>query len=85
MRAIVAVISIGLLACGHPTPVPVAYETTVVKASYGRTWAATLEEFSSRSIPLKSADRVSGVIITDVLHLDPSYYPGADCGDPGFG
>jgi hypothetical protein len=74
-----------LTACArHPGP-PVAYEATTVSASFGRTWTATLDEFSRRTIPIKSIDRTSGVIITDALLLDPSYYPHSDCGSDGIG
>jgi hypothetical protein len=83
-RALRLALGLMLSACvQHPKP-PVAYEAATVKASFGRTWAATLDELSRRTIPLKSADRESGVIITDALHLDQTFYQAADCGSDGF-
>lgn len=77
---------LGLMLCScvqHPKA-PVAYEAATVKAPFGRTWTATLDELSRRTMPIKNVDRESGVIITDALHLDQTYYPAADCGSDGF-
>jgi hypothetical protein len=79
--------ALALLAAGACTPVPPAppepREATPVGASFGRTWDAVIDVFAARNIPIKTIERVSGLIATDpmaVARPGGGQSPYADCG-----
>lgn len=72
-----------LTACVSRTPpAPVSpREATPVQATMGRTWDAVIDIFASRNIPIRTIERVSGLIVTDPLSLaSGDGRDWADCG-----
>jgi hypothetical protein len=62
-----------------PQPVPVA-------ASFGRTWDAVIDYFAERSVPIKTLERASGLIVSDAMRVTRGEGDGyADCGKDAFG
>ena len=76
-------------ACFPKAPAPAAPRTALsVAASFSRTWDAVVDAFAERSIPIKTIDRSSGLIVADEMALpgpsiDRIKY--ADCGSDGMG
>lgn len=76
------------LACGvggySPPEPPSPREATQVNASMGRTWDAVIDLFATRTISIRTIERVSGIIVTERLsvgHEDGLAW--ADCGKMG--
>lgn len=72
-----------LVACAAApaTVAPVPRPATVTAASFGRTWDAVIEHFAERSIPIRTLERASGIVITDPTRVDPDKgVEWADCG-----
>ncbi|MBP6670420.1 MAG: hypothetical protein KA180_13290 [Gemmatimonadales bacterium] len=72
-----------LVACAAPpaTLVPAPRPATVTAASFGHTWDAVIEHFAERSIPIRTLERASGIVITDPMRVDPDRgIEWADCG-----
>ncbi len=46
----------------------------------GRTWDAVIDQFAERNIPIRTIERVSGLIVTDDLTVGTDGYWWADCG-----
>jgi hypothetical protein len=81
-----------MLACGvgggyTPPEPPSPRDATQVNASMGRTWDAVVDLFAAKTIPIRTIERVSGIIVTErlsVRHEDGLAW--ADCGKvSGFG
>jgi len=77
---------LGLVTACAPTP-PTTVATprvgTTVQASFGRTWNAVIDQFADRNIPIRTIDRSSGLIATDMLGMgvgDSLASTWADCG-----
>jgi hypothetical protein len=66
---------------GPPTP----HSAMEVAASFGRTWDASIDQLAHRTLPIKTIERASGLIATDLLSLDSTFYSVADCGKDGDG
>ena len=72
-----------LVACStkYASPVPpTPREATGVSASAGHTWDAVIEQFAARNIPIRTIERVSGLIVTDELSVGGEGASWADCG-----
>jgi hypothetical protein len=54
-------------------------------ASTGYTWDAVIEVFAARNIPIRTIERVSGLIVTDNLNVGPEGKEWANCGSAGLG
>lgn len=67
-----------------PTP-PAPRDATPVSASAGHTWDAVIEIFAARNIPIRTIERVSGLIVTDNLNVGPEGKEWADCGGADIG
>jgi hypothetical protein len=63
-----------------PPPAPEPREATHVDASMGRTWDGVIDQFAARNIPIRTIERVSGLIVTDELTVGTDGYWWADCG-----
>jgi len=73
-------------ACAQTPPGPPAPHSAMdVAASFGRTWDASIDQFAQRTLPIKAIERASGFIATDLLSLDSTFYPVADCGKDNDG
>jgi len=70
------------LACGSYTPPdpPAPRDATAVHASMGRSWDAVIELFAARTIPIRTIERASGLIVTEQLSVGPEGHDWADCG-----
>lgn len=65
----------------YPAPEPIT-----ASASYGRVWDATVDVLTGSSTPIKTIDRASGVILTDLMRIsDEQGERYADCGKGGVG
>ena len=63
-----------------PAP-PAPREASEVEASIGHTWDAVIDIFAERNIPIRTIERVSGLIVTDPVALSPGLgQEWADCG-----
>jgi len=74
-----------LAACStykYPAP-PSPRDATIVNASMGRTWDAVIDLFAARNIPIRTIDRVSGIITTEQLTVGPEGREYGDCGKNG--
>ena len=72
-----------LVACStkYASPVPpTPREATAVSASAGHTWDAVIEQFAARNIPIRTIERVSGLIVTGELSVGGEGASWADCG-----
>jgi hypothetical protein len=69
----------------RPPPSPEPREATHVNASVGRTWDAVVNQFAARSIPVRTIERASGLIVTEQLSVGREGYRWADCGQSGGG
>lgn len=49
-------------------------------SSRGRTWDAVIDQFAARNIPIRTIERVSGLIVTDQLTVGREGYWWANCG-----
>ena len=64
-----------------PTPALAPRPAVVVNANADAVWSAALAAFADQSIPIKSADRASGVITTEEVIVPMAEAPTyADCG-----
>ena len=68
-----------------PPPPPAPRDATPVLASAGLTWDAVIEVFAARNIPIRTIERVSGLIVTDNLNVGPEGKEWASCGSAGLG
>ena len=68
-----------------PPPPPAPRDATPVWASAGHTWDAVVEVFAARNIPIRTIERVSGLIVTDNLNVGPEGKEWANCGNAGLG
>lgn len=70
------------LGCGYkaPTPPPSPRNATEVTASFGRTWDAVVDEFADRNIPIRTIERASGLVATELLTILHDARSEADCG-----
>jgi hypothetical protein len=65
----------------HPLPEPAN-----VAASYDKTWAAVIDLFATGSIPIKTMEKASGLVVAEQLAVDlASSQRYADCGGGPFG
>ncbi len=82
-RAALRLIPIGLaasaFACLRYSP-PAPRAATRVGATMGATWDAVIDLFAARNIPIRSIERVSGIIVTDILSVGDDGPRWADCG-----
>jgi hypothetical protein len=62
-----------------PDP-PTPRDATVVDASMGRTWDTVIDLFAARTIPIRTIERASGLIVTDQLRVGSEGHEWADCG-----
>jgi hypothetical protein len=71
-----------ILGCAKYTPPPPAppRDATAVSASAGQTWDAVIDLFAARNIPIRTIERVSGLIVTDNLTVGEEGVAWADCG-----
>jgi hypothetical protein len=46
----------------------------------GRTWDAVIDLFAARTIPIRTIERASGIIVTEQLSVGPEGLTWADCG-----
>lgn len=76
----------GLVACVQPPyhhPLP---EPANIPASFDKTWAAVVDHFASGSIPIRTIEKASGLIVAEVLYVsDEMSRRYADCGSSAFG
>jgi hypothetical protein len=57
-----------------------------VNASVGRTWDAVIEYFAEHSVPIRTIDRASGIIVTDPMRVnEDDAMKWADCGEDLLG
>jgi hypothetical protein len=68
-----------------PPPPPAPREAAPVSASAGQTWDAAIAVFAARSIPIRTIERASGLIVTDNLSLGPEAKDWAVCSGAGPG
>src|SRR5712691_3823983 len=70
-----------------PPEPPSPRDATQVDASMGRTWDAVIDLFAARTIPIRTIERVSGIIVTERLSVGrEDGLAWADCGkESGFG
>ncbi|MGH9897071.1 MAG: hypothetical protein ACREA0_34765, partial [bacterium] len=58
------------IGCGYQPPAPpMPRDATEVTASFGRTWDAVIDEFADRNIPIRTIERASGLIATELLSI----------------
>lgn len=70
-----------LLACVQPPQsAPLVRTGTTVQSSFTKTWDAVIDLFADRNIPIRTIDRSSGLIATDVLSATGADKTWADCG-----
>ena len=76
------VLTAGCAAYQPPTPPtpPTPHEATEVAASLGKTWDAVIDMFAARNIPIRTIERVSGIIATERLSVGDEGKGWADCG-----
>ncbi len=69
----------------YEPPLPVEpRDATSVDASMGATWDAVIDLFATRNIPIRTIERVSGIIAADLLTVDSANgLKWADCGSRG--
>ena len=81
MRLLPAFVAL-LFGCAKYSPPPAAppRDATVVAASAGQTWDAVIDLFAARNIPIRTIERVSGLIVTDNLSVGEEGVFWADCG-----
>lgn len=73
-------------ACAPTPPAPPAPRSaTTVAASFGKTWDAVLSAFAARSIPIKTVDRSSGLVVAEDQQLRSRIDSLADCGKEAMG
>lgn len=80
-------IVVGLAGCySPPSAAPPPRPPMEIKASFGRTWDAVIEHFAERSIPIRTLERASGLIVTDpmVIYNDKEADLWGDCGGSEF-
>jgi hypothetical protein len=65
----------------QPPPPPTPREATEVAASMGRSWDAVIDMFAARNIPIRTIERVSGIIATEQLAVGDEGKDWADCGE----
>lgn len=68
---------------------PAPHSAMPVAASFGKTWDAVIDVFATKNIPVRTLERVSGLIAAEpssVESFDPTKeHPWADCGAVGVG
>lgn len=79
-----ATLLLGCYAYRPPAP-PAPRDGTQVSASSGRTWDAVIDIFAARNIPIRTIERVSGIIATEELSVGPEGRRWADCGTSSRG
>ena len=66
-------LAIAVTACGAgvtpPPPAPAPRPATKAAASFGKTWDAVIGHFAENSIPIRTIDRSSGLIVTDPMFV----------------
>lgn len=75
-------------ACAVATPPapPAPRTATDVSASFNKTWEAVIDQFANENIPIRTVDKASGIIATEVLQVPTNLDGVADCGrDMGVG
>jgi hypothetical protein len=86
MHRFLAAFLVLLPACYRYQPPPPAEprDATSVNASMGETWDAVIDLFATRNIPIRTIERVSGIIATEGLSVDSADgLKWADCGRVG--
>ncbi len=79
-RSILAIVLLsGCIKYKPPEP-PSPRGATPVSASMGRTWDAVIDRFAAENIPIRTIERVSGLIVTDQLSIGSDSRTWADCG-----
>lgn len=67
--------------CSQPPAPPAPRSGTEVNGSFGKTWDAVIDFFSSKNIQIKTVDRASGLIVAEPATVASNDAPGlADCG-----
>jgi hypothetical protein len=71
-----------LAACFSHTPPqpPTPRDATQVNASMGRSWDAVIDLFAARTIPIRTIERASGIIVMEQLSVGEEGIGWADCG-----
>ncbi len=80
-------ITLGILGCSVQAPAPPVprSDVTGVNASFNKTWDAVIDDFASQSVPIKTIDRTSGLIVAERLSVGPELGKlWADCGSDMF-
>jgi hypothetical protein len=73
---------IALTGCGYQAPaLPTPRDATEITASFGRTWDAVIDEFADRNIPIRTIERASGLIASELLTISHDARGEADCGE----
>ena len=71
-----------LTACASiPPQTYPAPEPTMIAASFDRTWSAVIDHFAEKSVPIKTIEKASGLIVTEPMAVSQGYGRTiADCG-----
>jgi hypothetical protein len=82
MKRLALALAVMLTSCTSykPPEPPSPRDGTRVNASMGRTWDAVIDLFAERNIPIRTIERVSGIIATDRLSVGSEGREYADCG-----
>lgn len=80
--ALAVALCAGCLTYTPPAP-PTPSESTNVRASFGQTWDAVIDEFADRNIPIRTIERASGLVATEQLTVPDNAAGDADCGRVG--
>lgn len=87
-RIAAALIAVSLVACGPswypPEPAP-ERGPTAVAAPFDATWNAVIDVFATRSIPIATIEKASGLIVAVPLPVGAEGAGWADCGRSRFG
>jgi hypothetical protein len=91
MKRLITASAVLVSSCGGggytPPEPPSPRDATEVNASMGRTWDAVIDLFAARTIPIRTIERISGIIVTERLSVGrEDGLAWADCGKTsGFG
>ena len=84
MRYVVAAVAVLVVgtACGSRTDPGVATPAaaTSVAAPFAKTWDVLIDEFATENIPIKTVDRASGIVASEMIRVAQVPHRIADCG-----
>ena len=71
-----------LAACASvPAKTYASPEPVTIAAPFDRTWSAVIDHFAEQSVPIKTIEKASGLIVTEPMAVSPAYGRTiADCG-----